>query len=61
LHIGNIEAARNIFERVSSFKISSKKMKFILKRYLAFEKEHGDKDTIQHVKEKTLEYLEATT
>jgi rRNA biogenesis protein RRP5 len=42
-------------------KFSSKKMKFFFKRFLAFEKEHGDKDTIAEVKKMAQEYIESVT
>ncbi|KAJ1879857.1 rRNA biogenesis protein rrp5, partial [Kickxella alabastrina] len=51
------DATRNLFARVTSMKHSSKKMKFFFKKWLAFEKTHGSDDTIEHVKEKALEYV----
>ena len=56
---GDIENLRNIFERATDLKLSSKKMRFMLKRFLAFEQEHGTPSTIQHVKQKTLRYIES--
>ena len=39
--------------------LSSKKMKFLFKRFLAFEKELGNTQGIENVKRKAQQYLEA--
>ncbi|KAJ2898222.1 rRNA biogenesis protein rrp5, partial [Coemansia aciculifera] len=49
--------ARKLFERVTSMKHSSKKMKFFFKKWLAFEKAHGSDASIEHVKQRALEYV----
>ncbi|KAJ2512020.1 rRNA biogenesis protein rrp5, partial [Coemansia sp. RSA 1939] len=49
--------ARTLFERVTSMKFSSKKMKFLFKKWLGFEKTHGTEATIEHVKDRALEYI----
>ncbi|KAJ2557435.1 rRNA biogenesis protein rrp5 [Coemansia sp. RSA 1933] len=49
--------ARNLFERVTSMRFSSKKMKFLFKKWLAFEKTHGTEATTEHVKDRALEYI----
>ncbi|KAJ2470842.1 rRNA biogenesis protein rrp5, partial [Coemansia sp. RSA 2322] len=51
------DAARKLFERVTSMKHSSKKMKFFFKKWLAFEKAHGTDASIEHVKQRALEYV----
>ncbi|KAI9281496.1 hypothetical protein BY458DRAFT_537947 [Sporodiniella umbellata] len=56
---GDIEMTRRLFERVASLKFSSKKMKFIFKKWLLFEKSHGSEDDVQRVKERTLAYVES--
>jgi len=48
---------RRVFESVVSLKMSSKKMKFFLKRFLAFEKQFGDSERINHVKNLAEDYL----
>ncbi|KAJ1996389.1 rRNA biogenesis protein rrp5 [Coemansia spiralis] len=48
---------RSLFERVTSMRFSSKKMKFFFKKWLGFEKTHGTDATIEHVKAKALEYV----
>lgn len=50
---------RRLFERVASMKFSSKKMKFIFKKWLQFEKNNGTEDDVQKVKERTLAYVES--
>ena len=50
---------RQIFERVISLKLSAKKMKFFFKKYLDFEKSHGDEKSIEDVKTKALAYVES--
>jgi rRNA biogenesis protein RRP5 len=52
-------SCRRLFERVASLKFSSKKMKFIFKKWLQFEKSHGSDDDVQRVKERTLAYVES--
>ncbi|KAG1458047.1 hypothetical protein G6F56_006482 [Rhizopus delemar] len=56
---GDVDMTRRLFERVSSMKFSSKKMKFIFKKWLLFEKGHGSEDDVQKVKERTLAYVES--
>ena len=33
-------------------------MKFLFTRFLNFEKEHGDEDSVEHVKQKVVDFLE---
>lgn len=47
---GQGRRARQLFERVVSLKFSSKKMKFLFKKYLQFEEQHGTEDQEEHVK-----------
>ncbi|KAI8983026.1 hypothetical protein BDB01DRAFT_792092 [Pilobolus umbonatus] len=56
---GDIETTRRLFERVASMKFSSKKMKFLFKKWIQFEKTHGSEDDIQRVKERALAYVES--
>ncbi|CAO3690290.1 unnamed protein product [Rhizopus microsporus] len=59
IKVGDVEMARRLFERVASMKFSSKKMKFIFKKWLQFEKNNGTEDDVQKVKERTLAYVES--
>ena len=55
----DLSLIRILFERMCTLNLSSKKMKHIFKRYLAFEKEHGDLSHVEAVKAKVVKYLEA--
>ncbi|KAI8379895.1 hypothetical protein EDC96DRAFT_473229 [Choanephora cucurbitarum] len=56
---GDVDMTRRLFERVSSMKFSSKKMKFLFKKWIQFEKAHGSEDEIERVREKALAYVES--
>eukprot|EP00658_Telonema_sp_P-2_P005377 TRINITY_DN12009_c0_g1_i7.p1 TRINITY_DN12009_c0_g1~~TRINITY_DN12009_c0_g1_i7.p1 ORF type:complete len:1771 (-),score=448.79 TRINITY_DN12009_c0_g1_i7:212-5524(-) len=58
---GDIEAARRLFEKVCAMSWSSKKMKFLLKMYLSFEKTDGTPEGVQRVKEIATEYVDSKT
>jgi len=55
----NVAAVRALFERVLQSKLSSKKGKSVFKKWLAFEKEHGDEQGVQAVKEKAVAFVQA--
>ena len=57
LRTGDSAAIRSLFERITSLVLSSKKMKFFLKRYMDFEKTEGDAARIEHVKAKARAYI----
>ncbi|XP_044202134.1 protein RRP5 homolog isoform X2 [Thunnus albacares] len=50
---------RALFDRVIHLSVSVKKIKFFFKRYLEYEKKHGTPQSIQTVKEKAMEFVEA--
>ncbi|KAJ3191224.1 rRNA biogenesis protein rrp5 [Irineochytrium annulatum] len=52
----NIDAARRLFERAITLKLSTKKMKFLFKKYLEFEKQRGSAEGMAHVKDAALKY-----
>jgi len=54
----DVDAVRRIFERATSLSLSSKKMKFLFTRFLNFEKEHGDEERVEYVKQKVVDFLE---
>ncbi|KAI7885333.1 nucleic acid-binding protein [Lichtheimia hyalospora FSU 10163] len=54
---GDQETIRRLFERLTSMKVSSKKMKFFFKKWLQYEKEHGSEEDAERVKEKALDYV----
>ncbi len=47
-----------LFARICGLPLSSKKMKFFFKRYLAYEKQHGDATQVEHVKELARTYVQ---
>lgn len=49
---------RRLFERVAALKLSSKKMKYVFKRWLGWEQAHGSAATIARVKDKAREYVQ---
>ncbi|XP_067657423.1 protein RRP5 homolog [Haliotis asinina] len=59
IRTGNMEDVRSLFERVIHMKMSSKKMQFFFKKYMDFEKKNGDAKSVEKVKQKALEYVEA--
>ena len=52
---------RDIYERAIHLKLSTKKMKFMFKRYLEFERKHGSGSTVESVKQKARAYVELRT
>ncbi|XP_038146651.1 protein RRP5 homolog [Cyprinodon tularosa] len=50
---------RALFDRVIHLSVSVKKIKFFFKRYLEYEKKHGTPQSIQAVKDKAMEFVEA--
>ncbi|XP_061578811.1 protein RRP5 homolog isoform X2 [Cololabis saira] len=56
---GSQTDVRALFDRVIHLSVSVKKIKFFFKRYLEYEKKHGTPQSIQTVKEKAMEFVEA--
>ncbi|CAF1207825.1 unnamed protein product [Adineta steineri] len=52
--------ARSIFDRVLSLNIPPKKMKFLIKKYLQFEKQHGTTADVNRAKERITQYVNST-
>ena len=52
-------ATRRLFERVTTLRLSSKKMKFFFKRYLEYARSTGDDELVEHVKEKARAWVES--
>ena len=48
---------RNLFERIIHMQIPAKRMKVIFKKYMDYEVEHGDNNTIEEVKKKALDFV----
>jgi len=51
--------ARQLFERLVSMKLSTKKMKFLFKKYLAFESKHGSVARQEAVKQMARDWVAA--
>lgn len=58
-NIKSVVSIRRLFERTVSLKLRPKQTKFFFKRYLKFEKEAGDAETVRHVLQRAKEYVEA--
>ncbi|KAI8869151.1 hypothetical protein GQ42DRAFT_156453 [Ramicandelaber brevisporus] len=56
-----VQHARRLFQRLLAMKLSSKKMKFVFKKYLAFEKQRGTEETVEEVKQRALAYIRSQT
>ncbi|OLL26878.1 rRNA biogenesis protein rrp5 [Neolecta irregularis DAH-3] len=54
----NKDGVRRLFQRVLSLSLSSKNAKSLFKKWLAFEKRHGDERTVEDVKRRAIEYVE---
>uniref|UniRef100_A0A8C4PXD0 S1 motif domain-containing protein n=1 Tax=Eptatretus burgeri TaxID=7764 RepID=A0A8C4PXD0_EPTBU len=52
------EQARLLFERAINMDAPSKQMKFFFKRYMDFERSHGDEQKVQYVRQQALSYVE---
>ncbi|KAE8808575.1 Protein RRP5-like protein [Hordeum vulgare] len=57
IRLGDTEIVRALFERVICLSLHPKKMKFLFKKYLRYEKSQGDEERIEHVKQKALEFV----
>ncbi|XP_065632266.1 rRNA biogenesis protein RRP5 [Quercus suber] len=60
IRLGDADVIRALFERAISLSLPTKKMKFFFKKYLEYEKSHGDEERIESVKRKAMEYVEST-
>ncbi|KDP21906.1 hypothetical protein JCGZ_03044 [Jatropha curcas] len=58
IRLGDVEVTRTLFERAISLSLPPKKMKFLFKKYLEYEKSLGDEERINSVKQKAMEYVE---
>lgn len=54
---GDQPTIRKLFEVVTSLQLSSKKMKYFFKRYLAYEKQFGTSETVLHVRQRAQQYV----
>jgi rRNA biogenesis protein RRP5 len=61
LQVGDHAVTRSLFDRATSLSLSTKKMKFLFKRYLDFERTEGDAATQERVRTKARQYIESKT
>lgn len=52
--------SRQNLEKLSSSSLPLKKMKFVFKKFLDFEKDHGTEESVEKVKLKALEYVQTS-
>ena len=55
---GEYPAARALFARLVTLKLSSKAVKGVFKKWLAFEGQHGDGGSVGMVKERAKAYVQ---
>ena len=55
---GDKSRIRSLFARATSLEIPAKKIKFLFKRQMEFEKEHGTPQTVEDVKAAARRYVE---
>ncbi|XP_062112321.1 rRNA biogenesis protein RRP5 isoform X2 [Humulus lupulus] len=60
IRLGDVDVIRALFERATCLSLPPKKMKFLFKKYLEYEKSLGDEERIEHVKKRAMEYVEST-
>ncbi|KAH6781199.1 RIBOSOMAL RNA PROCESSING 5 [Perilla frutescens var. hirtella] len=58
IRVGDADLIRALFERAISLSLPAKKMKFLFKKYLLYEKSIGDEERIESVKRKAMEYVD---
>lgn len=56
--VQDVPVVRALFERATCLDLSPKRMKFLFKKYLDFEKSHGGQEQIDYVKGKAMQYAE---
>lgn len=54
---GRTDLVRGLFERLLAMDFSAKKMKFLFKKFLAFEEDHGDANSVEHVKQLAKDFV----
>ncbi|KAF4369032.1 hypothetical protein F8388_013361 [Cannabis sativa] len=60
IRLKDVNVIRALFERATCLSLAPKKMKFLFKKYLEYEKSLGDEERIEHVKKRAMEYVEST-
>ncbi|KAL4578244.1 hypothetical protein LXL04_014364 [Taraxacum kok-saghyz] len=58
IRVGDVDVIRALFERTICLQLPVKKMKFLFKKYLEFEKSRGDEERVEYVKAEALKFIE---
>ena len=56
---GDVQRVRALLERATSLSLPPKKMKFLFRRWLEFERRSGDEASVALVKQRALEFVQA--
>ncbi|KAG7169026.1 RRP5-like [Homarus americanus] len=57
---GDIEGARHVLERMTGLKLRLQKMRFVFKKFLEFEKDHGSPQSVEAVRTRVEEFVAST-
>jgi rRNA biogenesis protein RRP5 len=60
IRLGEDDVIRSLFERAISLSLPPKKMKFLFKKFLEYEKSVGDEERVEYVKQRAMEYANST-
>ncbi|XP_024014881.1 rRNA biogenesis protein RRP5 isoform X2 [Eutrema salsugineum] len=60
IRLGEVDVIRSLFERAISLSLPPKKMKFLFKKFLEYEKCAGDEERVEYVKQRAMEYADST-
>lgn len=55
---GDAGRVRSLFERATHLALPPKKMKFLFKRYLEYERQYGDEEGVERVKKAAMEFVD---
>ncbi|KAL1204733.1 rRNA biogenesis protein RRP5 [Cardamine amara subsp. amara] len=60
IRLGEMDVIRSLFERAISLSLPPKKMKFLFKKFLEYEKSVDDEERVEYVKQRAMEYADST-
>ncbi|KAI3863191.1 hypothetical protein MKW92_044758 [Papaver armeniacum] len=60
IRLGDVDLIRALFERATSLCLPAKKMKFLFKKYLDYEKSCGDEEKVEYVKVKAMKFVNSS-
>ncbi|GMN67280.1 hypothetical protein TIFTF001_036343 [Ficus carica] len=60
IRLGDIDVIRALFERATCLSLPAKKMKFLFKKYLEYEKSLDDEERNEYIKKTAMDYVEST-